>query len=788
MPSNIPDKIPFKKLKPCQRCKVQRRKCDRSSEDVDCSRCIKSNRECINDDSGADIEDVSIDGNTELQRLEEKVASLQHNLQLMEDHLQHNSNNSNTLTLVDWEETALASWNQRYMVSKSICTPLLNNESQPSSYLHSNLPMKTATSSAFLSSASNDQALVSSSTGKRDDKDYQWDLTLVGGQLRLETSIRSFDELIAYGHALQKYLSPFSGVFDNTAFLFEQIQSQCLLPMTIQVISQTPPTSRRKTLDNGASMISKYHYVLKRHHTAVLLAAAGIPLPLSCIEEILQVYFTCINPALPMIHAPTYFAEYESTVRNDPNQHALTMAICSMVTSSTCRHLPYDNYERRILADYFYQRAVDLLVDFFDDPERRLETLIVINFLSQYQQITMRVTDARKWCTIGFMIANDLKKEYKQHQSSTPPTTPKTNDPPTPSSPSPVFSYPSPYSPSESQFSLPPSPTPSTSTATLISKLAKTTNDIDAALFSRHYTVILCFHKFMELIIERNPETREYMSSRPLLFVEDECETSYIFICAYNYALEFITHPVVLEMKEQVHRMHLGETAKVSLELILRFNQVYQDWWKSLPSSFRVCDQDPGDISCRPYIELCTSQIKLIVFIIATAYKVEANLALAKPSNQSSIAQDGNYQLVRAIQERALNEAYDCIESLIIAMKRVDSIMDYCIFASDLLLVISDLLCSLAASSSVSVKLRSKQKLMESLYDLQHVQFMQGNIVPPSMSPLVHMGSMTKSIISSPALISTTDLSPNILDKYNEYTFPCLAFGYDVIRKAFEDN
>ncbi|KAI8340155.1 hypothetical protein BC941DRAFT_241450 [Chlamydoabsidia padenii] len=164
---------------------------------------------------------------------------------------------------------------------------------------------------------------------------------------------------------------------------------------------------------------------------------------------------------------------------------------------------------------------------------------------------------------------NVIKQEYKQHQPPTPPTTPKTNDPSTPLSPSHVFSY---ISISVFTFGV-----SIQLAAVLVCKLAKTTNDIDVALFSRHYTVILCFHKFMDLIIERNPDTSEYMRSWPILIVEDECETSCIFICVYNCALDFITHPVVLEMKEQVHRLHLGETAKVSLELILRFNQVYQD-------------------------------------------------------------------------------------------------------------------------------------------------------------------------------------------------------------------
>jgi hypothetical protein len=60
---------------------------------------------------------------------------------------------------------------------------------------------------------------------------------------------------------------------------------------------------------------------------------------------------------------------------------------------------------------------------------------------------------------------------------------------------------------------------------------------------------------------------------------------------------------------------------------------------------------------------------------------------------------------------------------------------------------------------------------------------MEGNLVPPSLSPLDFMDSTS----SSPTA-NANDLSPDILEMYSEYTFPCLAFGYDVIRKASEGD
>ncbi|CAO3595651.1 unnamed protein product [Absidia cylindrospora] len=546
-----------------------------------------------------------------------------------------------------------------------------------------------------------------------EDKEYEWELSFVDGKLRLDSPIRSFDELTAYGNALRQYLSPFAGVFNNTAFLFETIQPKSLMPMIIQVVSRKSLNRQRtKLLTDNASMWNKYHFMLKRHHPAVLLAAAGKEPPISCIDELVRNYFTCYNPGLPMIHAPSYMAEYETVVRPNPTQHAITMAFCCCMCASTCRHLPYNNYERRILADYFYDRAVDLLGDFFDDPDRRLETLMTINFLTQYHQIMLRVAEARKWCTIGYMIAKELYREYESHRNEQPSSNGPTTSTDTatsikdPSSPYSVASTTSFTSSSTSSSSLPSTPTPtlppeySTTSSThqhsqsstirtaisskpleskYLPELTPITTDRDRAMFRRHYVMSICSQKVLDLILDHNPATWDMLSSRPILYLEDECEMTYTFIGVYNKSLQLLAHPVVLELKEQIHRMQLGEKAKVTLELILRFDQVYKDWWKSLPPEFRLCVEDPADVACRPLIEKCPNQMQLIVFLLAVIHKAEANIALTKPSNQYTVSEDTNYGLLRAIQERALNDAYECVESLTLALKRLESNKIFCI-------------------------------------------------------------------------------------------------------------
>ncbi|ORZ22025.1 hypothetical protein BCR42DRAFT_405339 [Absidia repens] len=829
MSSGASSKAFNKRLKPCLRCKTQRRKCDRPSETSDCYRCIKSNRECIYDDGTGDAGDESIDGNLELQKLTQNVASLQESLQHMEIYLQQerfahtNSKSNSTL-----EGTNMAPFNQLESPS-----PYATSQDSPFSvYINcSDSPLSTLQLSPIAAQTSTFSSTESANshytTPMDEDKEYEWELSFVDGKLRLDSSIRSFDELTAYGNALRQYLSPFAGVFNNTSFLFETIQPKSLMPMIIRVVSKRSLNRQwNKLLTNNASMWNKYHFMLKRHHPAVLLAAAGKEPPISCIDELVRNYFTCYNPGLPMIHAPSYMAEYETVVRPNPTKHAITMAFCCCMCASTCRHLTYNNYERRILADYFYDRAVDALGDFFDDPDRRLETLMTINFLAQYHQIMLRITEARKWCTIGYMIAKDLYQEYESHQKEQPQFNESTTGTATsikdPSSPYSMASTATATSSSSSNSSassssLPSTPTPtptlpeeysttsthhhcqSSTIHTAISskpleskylpELTPVTTDRNLAMFRRHYVMSICSQKVLDLLLDHNPATWDMLSSRPILYLEDECEMTYTFIGIYNKSLQLLTHPVVLELKEQTHRMQLGEKAKVTLELILRFDQVYKDWWKSLPPEFRLCEQDPADVACRPLIEKCPNPMQLIVFLLAVIHKAEANIALTKPSNQYTVSEDTNYGLLRAIQERALNDAYECVESLTLALKRLESNKLFCIFTSDLLLWVSDLMCTLSASPSQAVKSRAQRRLTESLLELRNVRFMEGNLVPPALSPLAFMNSTEKSTSSTlPSLLKSDNLSFNVMELYQEYTLPGLAFGYDILRMASESE
>lgn len=125
--------------------------------------------------------------------------------------------------------------------------------------------------------------------------------------------------------------------------------------------------------------------------------------------------------------------------------------------------------------------------------------------------------------------------------------------------------------------------------------------------------------------------------------------------------------------------MLIGRSAKISLELILKFDQAYKQWWYSVPDHLRLCDKDPDDIKCRDYISECENEYKLLLFAIMIGHRAEAFIALVRPSNQSSVMNDGSYALLCAIQDKALTNAFECCETMVLAVKKLELLKEYCL-------------------------------------------------------------------------------------------------------------
>lgn len=220
-----------------------------------------------------------------------------------------------------------------------------------------------------------------------------WKLSIVDGTVRLETSIRSIDELLQFSQASFRYLSPFSSLFANESVVFESTSAHVVSSALRLVSKQSLRHSRMRLLPVELPIMYDYR---------------------SIIDKLVNLHIECHSNRIPLLHAPTFMTYYRSL--DDPLKSPVVMAVCVNMLGSFRRGIDYTAQEKRQLSDFFYQKCRDLLLDMFDDPERRLETVITISLLVTYVSlIRLQFAEARRLATIASLIAKDIESSGLDH-------------------------------------------------------------------------------------------------------------------------------------------------------------------------------------------------------------------------------------------------------------------------------------------------------------------------------------------------------------------------------------
>ncbi|KAI8075184.1 hypothetical protein BC940DRAFT_287668 [Gongronella butleri] len=750
--------------KPCQHCKLLRRKCERQSLDEACARCVASKRPCTNDDVDDDRELDAVDGSEEIQYYLRQVQKLERSMSDLAADMQRQQGHAPSKTPIVWREDAMdadsisspaLSWTSASVSSFSLqdeatgqhqvalarqfgSSSLSPSSSSGSPRVTSWMTPDGAATLQLFDPVDKDKSQNDKDT--RNSSDFTWNLTLTDGRLKLNSTIQSIDELREYDKAFHRFLSPFSALFEDTAFVFERFDNMSLLPRTIEILSKTKLKTKALTLYDVPSTVPLAHPDL------INGLRNGTPPPIEVIDLIIQSYMQCVNEPMPLLHAPTYLKRYHDIIRLDPYTDTITMAICCAHCASTCSHLPFPNYDRRVLADFFYERATSLIYDIFDDPDHRLETLMAVNLLTEYRRMSLRISEATKWIDIAVRLANDLAPMYDVKPAH--------------------LTKPDIY---VSQFK-----------RDDWCRKPKQSTEIDRVLFLRHYVIAFAHQKYLALVMYGNPDNWEFLNLHPIEIAPDESIVSHEFVEIMNVTLYFMTHPVMLDLTEKISRIVLGELTRVPLDLILRFDQLYNEWWQDMPEESRLCPGDPSKPDSLPYVAACTSQKQMIVYLLALAEKQEIYLRLSRPHRGTTMSFDGASELSRAIQDKYITSALDCLVNMLAVLRRLELTRKYCVFASEVFVGVADQLSVLASSENKVVANEAQKHLKSLLAELDEVWFMHGNKVSRDASPLLKMDMRRR---NDPLYVYH-----NIMESYDVYPNPALAFCYDVLQTSRDDH
>lgn len=434
-------------------------------------------------------------------------------------------------------------------------------------------------------------------------KEPVWDIEFINGQLRLRSDINSLEELMLYGKSVIRYLSPFGTVFKTTSLRFERINPG-FVESAMQIVNRIELPTRGTSPAVISQRFSSGFVQLFR--------------PEVFVNDLVNSFFKCLNDTAPLIHEPS-FREHFSCLEN-PLTDPITLAICAGASIFTCRHSLFDSQEKRYFGEYFYKLAMDQLTDIFDDSERELETLVVINLLQMFMITTLRIPDCRKWAGIGVIISTSLQQRYPDSFYGN-------------------SSYP---------------------------RLTR----IKYATIHRNCILSECFLNAIEFITS-NRQDEIIHSKVQVDILPDESDGVRELLTLMNHIFRLALHPVSLIIVTQVRHMAVGEMAELNFEQIVQYEEVVSDWWHSLPEDFKIT-KEPYD--CTKELIAATNHVpKLIMVCYLYTLTLSIQGCLIRPTYKVELENVNS-----AVRDRAIHLAMHSADLIILLAKKMDSLDNVC--------------------------------------------------------------------------------------------------------------
>ncbi|CEP13854.1 hypothetical protein [Parasitella parasitica] len=629
-----------------------RRKCVRPDLNFKCSRCERLGKICQQPAKQEEQPDEQygcgqVEDDQDIDSLKNQVEQLEAAVCFMERQLQvHRSSNTANLSRRNKNEFSIA-----------------NGNSKPLSELS-----KTMIQSLF----------------------HNWKFKIENGSFQIETGIRNITELLQFDPSIT-YLSPLgshrersmawsssssssssSNSSDNEGgdsfyrgsdagiiMTFGKEGTGSLIPFTIKVLTRcinTNPSSSPSSL---------------------LLPSILLLDPHSLVDQLLNIYFRCHNIYDPLVHESSYRKKL-ATVK-DPLTDLVTLGICSYVCSTPCKHLQFSPRERRNMGDFFHAKARNIIMDQFDEHDKRLENAIGINLQIQYMHVTLKYAECRQLVSMAYQILLDLRRDYPEYQAS-------------------GFQECFEGSSHAGQYTY--------------TKQENPITDVDKMLFARHITLSMSTSKLMDFIA--NDFSDNLCFHFPTWkYMEDEPDETKRFVRSQNWVINLYNHEFVRNFMGQIHRVHIGRTCTLSFESIIRIEDVIREWASAMPAEFQLCDNLYD-------WELC--------------YK-----AIDQPKSLSNYGQE----LSSRVQEHSLTKALESCKLLLHAIHRLavanpDS-CNYLLSASEFLFHALDVLELLSLSPNKHVAKEARIMMKSCLDELDAIKFTQGHQVPREdlTSPLV---------------------------------------------------
>ncbi|KAI9277755.1 hypothetical protein BY458DRAFT_84137, partial [Sporodiniella umbellata] len=374
---------------------------------------------------------------------------------------------------------------------------------------------------------------------------YNWKVQIRDGCFIIDTGIEYLSELLPYQQPIS-YLSPISIYSDGLdedswreksgiLVSFKTREYGSLYGLTGKILSKC---LRKKILESPP------------------LNLGGTTLGLhTTMSQLIDIYFNCHNIHIGMVHENS-FRKNLQLVENIFDD-LISVAICCYVCSTPCNHLGSNSKQRRIMSDFFYSKTKDVMLDQFDDSDKKIENIIAINLLCQYMHMTLKFLEYDSYITVAYEICLDLRAHYRK---------------------------------------IGPQPT------------------IEYALYTRHMAATYSLRIMLDCVTDK-VITRQPLPFPKLITLPDEPEATRKFMRAQNQIVTMYANPFIDTLVEHIHLVYIGSTCTLTLDNLLRVDEIVSEYRQTIPEQMNFCKDIYNEEQCKKAIDNSEDFFTLFTFV-----------------------------------------------------------------------------------------------------------------------------------------------------------------------------
>lgn len=236
-------------------------------------------------------------------------------------------------------------------------------------------------------------------------KENQWALTITKKGLRIQTNIKSMNDLIEQIKIMNFQL----GNVEKPSLYSHLVSEQTISPTLMIKFGERAWT---KILKGNKKALQRCVEFMKDQAlpdvNRIHMAQADVSTAMTA--QLLQIYFSCQHLKHMAIHRKTFLNLYFQP----NNVKAPVYALCAAIVTMRCKHVlqvvPYES--QLIYGEYYFNMARQLYSEQFD--EISLETYCTLVFMTMYKATLLRPHEGDNYLNLAKRMGEELLPQYSQ--------------------------------------------------------------------------------------------------------------------------------------------------------------------------------------------------------------------------------------------------------------------------------------------------------------------------------------------------------------------------------------